>query len=214
MNYLINCNFQIPFILIVTYNLHMTNYEVLKNLKKPYFSLKEAKTLGISSRVLSYLVKTEKIIRVSQGIYAFPGSLSIDNLDLINEALLAIPSAIVGFRTAIFLYDLSDDPAGNIHLIVPYEKTPKVNLQDVQLHRTRTPLRSIQTQTHRGFKVTTPEQTIVDLLKAGETMGQLLEIIARAQTKRIPIQIDKIQRIADKQRAKTKIRHLLDALAR
>lgn len=192
----------------------MTNYEILKNLKKPYFSLKEAKTLGISSRVLSYLVKKEKIVRISQGLYGFPESVSIDNLDLIHEAMLAIPSAIIGFQTAIFLYDLSDEPAGLIHLIVPYQKTPKINLQDVQLHRTRAPMRSIQTQSHRGFKVTTLEQTIVDLLKAGETLGQLLEIIARAQAKRVPVQLDKIQRIADKQRAKAKIRHLLDALTK
>lgn len=192
----------------------MKNYDALKNLNKAIFTLNDAKKLGISSRVLTYLVKAEKLVRVSQGVYAFPESLSIDMLDLIHEALLAIPKSIVGYQTAVHLYDLSDDPPGPIHLIVAYQQTPKVALRDVQLHRTRTPLRSIQTQTLRGFKVTTIEQTIVDLLKAGEPLGVLLEIIARAKAKGSSIQLDKLQKIADKQRAKIKIRSLMDALIR
>ncbi len=192
----------------------MKNYDTLKNSNKPSFALKDAKKLGISSRMLTYLVKSGRLVRISQGVYAFPETQSIDTLDLIYEALLSVPKGIVGFQTAIHLYDLSDDPAGPIHLVVAYQQTPKVTLRDVQLHRTRTPLRSIQTETLRGFKVTTLEQTIIDLLKAGEPLGVLLEIINRAKAKGTPIQLDKLQRIADRQRAKTKIRPLLDALVR
>ncbi|MBC7532845.1 MAG: type IV toxin-antitoxin system AbiEi family antitoxin domain-containing protein [Oligoflexus sp.] len=190
----------------------MTHYKALQKIQKSAFTLKDANKLGVSSRMLTYLVKKEKLVRISQGVYSLPENLSIDTVDLIYEALLSVPKGIIGYQTAIHLYDLSDDPAGLIHIVVPYDKTPKVKLEDVKFHRTRTPMRSIQTQTLKGLKVTSLEQTLVDLLKSKAPLGVLLEIIARARKKGMLIQIDKLQTIADRQRAKAKIRPLLDAL--
>lgn len=80
-------------------------------LKKPSFTSREARAIGVSSAVLAHYVKTGKLKRVGRGIYQeanhTPPSLARWN-DL-AEAVLSIPGGVACLISALAVYDLTEE---------------------------------------------------------------------------------------------------------
>lgn len=80
-------------------------------LNKPSFTAREARSLGISSAVLTHYVKTGKLKRISRGLYQKAGQRNPFSTrwgDL-AESVASIPSGIVCLISALALYDLTEE---------------------------------------------------------------------------------------------------------
>ncbi len=196
----------------MTYNVHMKSIRRLKSIKKQMFNPQDAERTGVSPRMLTYLVQRGAIERLAQGLYAFPNAKPDDLRSAIQEHLAVIPSAIVSYSTALHLHDLTDDLPDLIELIVPYQNTPKRRLYGARLHRLRGNMRRVRTQNIDGIKVTTVEQTIIDLLRTGTSLSRLIEIFRLAQRKRLAPSLTDLTKIAADFRAKGRAKVLVEAL--
>jgi predicted transcriptional regulator of viral defense system len=191
----------------------MESIRKLQKLKRNTFSTADARRVGISPRMLTYLFKKGAIERRAHGLYCFANQAEeLDLKEIIKESLLVVPDAIVGLETALQLYDLSDKPTRDIDLIVHQNKGPSRKLKNVKFFRVRMPLSKFKTQKIDGIRVTTIEQTMVDLLRAGHLISELVGIFNLAQKRRIPIELSRIKKLGDIFRAKTKVARLIEAV--
>lgn len=80
-------------------------------LKKPFFTAKQARAIGVSSSVLCHYVKTGKLTRVCRGVYQ---SIRYRNLsafcweDLI-QAVYSIQDSVVCLVSALAIYGLTEE---------------------------------------------------------------------------------------------------------
>lgn len=163
--------------------------------------------------MLTYLVSRGEIERRAHGLYCFPDY--IDDLDLhgILQGLLQIvPDAIVGLETALQLYNLSDEPTRTIHLIVSQSNAPTRKLPDVRFFRVRMPLSQFSTQKIKGSRVTTIEQTMVDLLRAGHSISEMVKIFHGARRRRMTVDLSQLKRLGERFHVKGKVERVIEAV--
>lgn len=80
-------------------------------LKKPLFTSKEAKELGIHPALLSYYVKIGRLRRINRGVYQnsdYQGEISFRWKDLI-AAVYAVNGGVICLISALAIYDLTDE---------------------------------------------------------------------------------------------------------
>jgi predicted transcriptional regulator of viral defense system len=191
----------------------MESIRKLKKLRTTTFSTADARRLGVSTRMLTYLVSQGEIERRAHGLYCFPDY--IDELDLhgiLQELLKIVPDAIVGLETALQLYNLSDEPTRTIHLIVSQSNAPTRRLPDVRFFRVRMPLSQFKTQKVRGSRVTTIEQTIVDLLRAGHSISDMVKIFHGAQRQRMTVDLSQLMKLGEQFHVKGKVARVIEAV--
>lgn len=191
----------------------MESVRKLKKLRTTTFSTADARRLGVSTRMLTYLVSQGEIERRAHGLYCFPDY--IDELDLhgiLQELLKIVPDAIVGLETALQLYNLSDEPTRTIHLIVSQSNAPTRKLPDVRFFRVRMPLSQFKTQKVRGSRVTTIEQTIVDLLRAGHSISDMVKIFHGAQRQRMTVDLSQLMKLGERFHVKGKVARVIEAV--
>jgi predicted transcriptional regulator of viral defense system len=163
--------------------------------------------------MLTYLVSQGAIERRAHGLYCFPDySGDLDLSGILNELLQIIPDAIVGLETALQLYDLSDEPTKTIHLIVSQNKAPTRKLPDVHFFRVRRPLSEFNTQKIKGTRVTTIEQTLVDLLRAGHSISEMVRIFQGAQRRRIVVDLSVLKKLGERFHVKGKVERVIEAV--
>ncbi len=80
-------------------------------LKKPFFTSREAKSVGVSSAVLGHYIKSGKLKRIGRGIYQgadykTPSSARWTDL---KEAVYSIPGGVVCLISALAVYDLTEE---------------------------------------------------------------------------------------------------------
>lgn len=184
----------------------------LKLIAKPYFSSESAARLGVSSRMLAYYAARGRLIRVSHGVYCFPGDQDLSLLGIIREKLSAVPKGVVGMRTALRLHGLGEEVPGTIDILVPDTNVPKRKIADVAFHRVKAHLISASVNKHQGVRVTSLERTLVDLLRAGEPLAFVLNVFNEAKAKNIPIRLPLIRQLGRKLRAKAKTERFLEAV--
>ncbi len=190
----------------------MDSERKLKTLKKQLFTARDAQSAGVSPAMMSYLVRKGAIERRGQGLYAFPGSEPTDLVGMIAEKLAVVPQGIIGLQTALLLHGLTDELPGNIEIFVPDRNAPKRKLSEVTLHRVRGDIQRIRTKTIKGIPVTSVEQTLIDLLRNGTPLSQLIEIFRLAQRKRLRPSATELTRIAADFRIKGRAKVLVEAL--
>jgi predicted transcriptional regulator of viral defense system len=191
----------------------MKSVRKLKKLRTPSFSTAEARRVGVSTRMLTYLVSQGEIERRAHGLYCFPDCT--DELDLhgiLQELLKIVPDAIVGLETALQLYNLSDEPTRTIHLIVSQSNAPTRKLPDVRFFRVRMPLSQFSTQKVKGSRVTTIEQTMVDLLRAGHSISEMVKIFHRAQRQRMTVDLSQLKKLGERFHVKGKVERVIEAV--
>jgi predicted transcriptional regulator of viral defense system len=177
------------------------------------FSVAQAEREGISAQLIAHYLKRGLIDRISHGVYRFADSpLGADLESLILEKLKAIPQGVVGYKTAIRLYGLTEEVPAEIDILVPATNIPKRKLEDVALHPVKTAIYRKAVQKLRGIPVTSLERTIVDLLRSGEPLSLILSICREARSKRIPLSLTKLKKLGATFRAKNRVEILIGAL--
>lgn len=184
----------------------------LKKLKKSSFTIADAEEVGISRQLLQEYLRKGLIERISHGVYGFPDLLGFGLEDLITQALQAAPKAVVGFQTALALYDLTDQATSEIHLIVPTNNALKQELEDVEVHLVSPAYYRLGVENFRGFPVTSLERTIVDFLRSGEPISSMVEVSLRARGKGKQVDLSLLRSYGKKMRAKGKVENLIEAL--
>ena len=123
-----------------------------------YFSLTQAAELGIQRSQIYRQVKRGKFVCAERGVYRFV-QFPASRFEEIHAAVLrAGPKAVVGFQTALYIYELSDIIPDEIHLILPL--TSSRRRPDIRIHTIKlTPKNVTQFE---GLPITTVDKTIID----------------------------------------------------
>jgi predicted transcriptional regulator of viral defense system len=138
-----------------------------------YFTAKQAGAAGYGIRHLDYHAKSGNFERVSHGLYRLPTIPLSEHHDLIRLSLWSRdrsdqPQATASHVTALELHGLSDVLPVQIHFTVPrsFRKVPPFG---VVLHKASLEARDIQEWA--GFRVTTPQRTLLDVA-TGESITE------------------------------------------
>ena len=118
------------------------NKALNKLLKRPFFTSKEAKALGISVASLSYYAKIGTIERVSHGVYRnpkFESSAPFEWQDLLEMAQ-TIPNGTICLISALSYYGLTQEIQRQYWIAVPHKvglikrpKTKIIRMRNVKL---------------------------------------------------------------------------------
>lgn len=133
-----------------------------------FFTTKQAQAAGYPETAHPYHVKAGNWIREHRGIYRLAYFPLADRWDLILYSLWSrnragIPQGIYSHETALSIYDLSDANPAKIHVTAPKNFRRNSEIPGVLvLHRADLPKTDVERR--RGFSVTRPLRTIVDLL--------------------------------------------------
>lgn len=122
------------------------------------FSLAQARELGVQRSQIYREVKRGKFNRAERGVYRFV-QFPASRYEGIHAAVLSAgPQAVVGFHTALYVYELSDLIPDEIHLILPAtssRRRPGIQVHTIQLIP--------EDVTHfEGLPITTVDKTIID----------------------------------------------------
>jgi predicted transcriptional regulator of viral defense system len=188
--------------------------EKLKKLaaQYPLFNLATADLHGVSRQLIQNYLKKGLIKRISTGVYQFIEYQEEQGIVAeVKEILLACPQCVVGLKTALKIYDLTDEIVGEMDLLVPNNNVPKRKMKLVRFYTTRPDLMRLGVVQMQGISITTLERTIVDLLRIGESISYLLQIIKLAHQKKMDIDLKKIKKFGEKFRVKKKVLNLFEA---
>lgn len=144
-----------------------------------YFSLSQAKAIGIRRNQIYRAVKQSTIERVYHGVYRlvlFPGN----QFEEIYAAVVSVgDQAVVGYETALYVYDLSDIIPDDIHLIMPRSSSRR--RKHIKMHTNKLDDQDITI--YEGFRITTVARTIVDVLATHTDTDQVRMAISQAIAK-------------------------------
>lgn len=123
-----------------------------------YFTTSQAKEIGIQRNQIYRDVDRGKLLSIEHGIYRFR-QFPADRFEDLHIALLqAGEKAIVGFVSALDVYDLSDMIPYRIHLILP--KTSSRRRPGIKVHTTQ--LEPEDITVYQDLRITTVARTISD----------------------------------------------------
>jgi predicted transcriptional regulator of viral defense system len=142
-----------------------------------YFTAKQAGAAGYGIRHLDYHAKTGNFERVGHGLYRLPTIPLSEHDDLIRLSFWSRdrsdrPQAVASHITALELHGLSDVLPTQIHLTVP-RTFRKALPAGVALHKSSLEARDIQEWT--GFRVTSPQRTLLDVATGQSITEEQLE---------------------------------------
>ncbi|MFO7681712.1 MAG: hypothetical protein R6X34_16840 [Chloroflexota bacterium] len=123
-----------------------------------YFSLSQAQALGLQRSQIYRELKRGKFLRSHAGVYRFRQFPASRYEEIHNAVLSAGQDAVVGFESALYVYDLSDNIPDEIHLILP--ATSSRRRPGIRVHTTK--LAPTDSTHFEGLLITTVARTIVD----------------------------------------------------
>ncbi|MCJ7703072.1 MAG: hypothetical protein MUO62_15930, partial [Anaerolineales bacterium] len=101
-----------------------------------YFSLAQARELGLQRNQIYREVQRGKFAGAARGVYRFV-QFPVSRFEGIHIAVLSAGlQAVVGFQTALYVYELSDLIPDEIHLILPAtssRRRPGIRVHTIQL---------------------------------------------------------------------------------
>ena len=179
-------------------NLYKVAYQ-----QEGYFTAKQAKKAGYSQKHHTYHVQFKNWIREMRGVFRLPYFPQDD-----EDAQLVLwylwsrdrnekPQGVYSHETALRIYNLSDFMPSRLHMSVPWDfrrfnPIPKI----LVLHKTH--LKKSDVHSIRGFAVTTPVRTILDLIETKRIeQSQIKQIFQEALKKGMlsPKEETKIKRV-------------------
>lgn len=180
-------------------------------LQQGYFTARQAKEAGYADSRFGYYVKKGRWTREGRGIYRLANYPIGDRPDLVYWSLWSSNrkgevQGVFSHQTALAIHDLSDVMPAKYHLAVPtafrkYHSPP----ENLILHFSN--LQSTEISEYQGYRVTTPEKTIYDVLLddsiSEETVIQAITdglsrgILSKSRLKSLiaPLESDRINRI-------------------
>jgi predicted transcriptional regulator of viral defense system len=177
------------------------------------FSTAEAKACRVSKAGLTRMVQSNRLERVSRGIYRVPH----DEDDVVEEAYTVaalrcgIPSAIC-LLSALEHYQLTDRIPKQTWILVPQSK--RVVSKDLKLIRARNPLWNVGIRKTKKYWITTPERTLVECLLYSPKIGSqtALEAIRRALSQK-KVKLGNIYDMAKRMGVAHRLRPTIEAFA-
>ena len=133
------------------------------------FSPDDLKELGVTPTELNQLLEAESVHRLSRGVYVLSGTDLSDEAQF-QAATMRIdgPSAVC-LLSALVFYGLIDEIPKKVWLLVPEDKH-SAN-KDIRLLRSRNPIWKVGIDSHKGYKITNIERSIVDALSMKRIVG-------------------------------------------
>jgi uncharacterized protein len=130
-----------------------------------YFRVRQARSHGVSSQLLSYHVRSRKFTPIRRGLYRLQGFPSSAHDDL-RESWMAVgqDKAVVSHESALALLDLSDNMTDSTHLLVARRHRGVRRPAGVTLH-TRPDGEDVPIVWREGMPLTAPARTIIDTLQ-------------------------------------------------
>lgn len=123
-----------------------------------YFTLPQAREIGLQRNQIYRELKREKFQKAGWGVYRFRQFPSTKFEEVHKVVLNAGKKAVVGFQTALYIYELSDIIPDEIHLILPPNASRR--REGIRVHTTQIEKKDIAY--FEGFAITTVARTIVD----------------------------------------------------
>jgi len=140
-----------------------------KEYEKKSFTTKEAKKLGISSRMLSFYIKEGKLERIGRGLYIFPGFDSEDDFEYQDLALRAksIKSSVICLISALNFWDITEDIGREFWLAIPNNHAIPQTAKNTRFIRPRDLETGVEEIVIAGqeVKITTAERSVCDAFK-------------------------------------------------
>ena len=149
-----------------------------------YFSLQQARQLGLQRNQVYRDIERGKFIKAGYGVYRFV-QFPASNFEEIHRAVLSAgKDAVVGFQSALYVYELSDINPDEFHLILP--PTASRRRGGIRVHTTQ--LEPDDITSFEGLPITTVAKTIIDCAFANvgdeEVRLAILQSLRRGMTTR------------------------------
>jgi len=149
-----------------------------------YFSLQQARQLGLQRNQVYRGIERGKFIKAGYGVYRFV-QFPASNFEEIHRAVLSAgKNAVVGFQSALYVYELSDIIPDEIHLILP--PTASRRRGGIRVHTTQ--LEPDDITSYEGLPITTVAKSIIDCAFANvgdeEVRLAILQSLRRGMTTR------------------------------
>ena len=142
-----------------------------------YFTSRQAREAGYDYRLQHYHRERGNWIPVGHGLYRLRQYPDVEDEELVRLSLWSRdrggrPQAVVSHETALRLHDLTDLMPDRVHLSVPkgFRKEPP---KGIVLHKAR--LKDGDVEDRRGYRVTTPLRTILDIARSPRVSPEHLE---------------------------------------
>jgi predicted transcriptional regulator of viral defense system len=137
-------------------------------LKRPFFTSKQTREIGIPAAVLSHYVKIGKLKRIRRGIYrsAKYQNPSISRWEDLIQTVYSVPNGIVCLISALAVYDLTDEIPRKHWIGIRHNTTAKsttevkiVRFRDFKLGKTEMELEGMH------IPIFDRERTIIDAFR-------------------------------------------------
>lgn len=142
-----------------------------------YFTARQAREAGYEYRLQHYHRERGNWLPVGHGLYRLRQYPDVEDEELVRLSLWSRdrggrPQAVVSHETALRLHELTDLMPDRVHLSVPkgFRKEPP---KGVVLHKVR--LEDGDVEDRRGYRVTTPLRTILDIARSPRVSPEHLE---------------------------------------
>jgi predicted transcriptional regulator of viral defense system len=153
-------------------------FEVAES-QQGYFTSQQAVAAGYRINNHPYHVKSGNWIRENRGIYRLANFPTSPDDQFILWSLWSCnrkgkPQGVYSFETALSIYDVSDIMPAKVHMTVPKSFRRNSEMPSVLLLH-RDDLQENDYQTIKGFRVTTPLKTVMDVLSSGKLDDKLIQ---------------------------------------
>jgi predicted transcriptional regulator of viral defense system len=147
-----------------------------------YFSLQQAKQIGLQRSQIYRDIERGKFIRTGYGVYRFV-QFPASAFEEIHQAVLSAGrDVVVGFQSALYVYELSDIIPDEIHLIL--SPTASRRRDGIRVHTIQ--LEPDDITSFEGLPITTVAKSIVDCAFANigdeEVRLAILQSLRRGMT--------------------------------
>ena len=170
-----------------------------------YFSLSQAKGLELQRGQIYRGLKRKRFEKVAWGVYRFVQFPAARFEEVHIAVLSAGEQAIVGFQTALYIYELSDIIPDEIHLILP--PTSSRRRPGVRVHTVK--VKPSDITMWEDFKITTVARTIVDVARTHFDEAQIELAVYQALVRGL---VTKEELVAQAMRSSRKVEYLINAM--
>jgi predicted transcriptional regulator of viral defense system len=142
-----------------------------------YFTAAQAKAAGYSYQAQAHHVGAGNWLRVDRGLFRLAEWVPDLHDDLARWTLWSRSRGVVSHESALAVHRVGEFESARVHLTVP----PGFTMRDraVRLHHIDLPAEDVLD--HGGFRVTTPERSLVDIAASGPDDDQLARAIEVAR---------------------------------
>ena len=166
-----------------------------------YFSIAQASSIGIRRNQIYRAIRQGTIEKAYHGVYRlvlFPAS----RFEEIYAAMVSLgENAVVGYETALYIYDLSDVIPNEIHFILPRSSSRRRN--HIRMHTAALPPEDITS--FEGFQITTVSRTIIDILSTHGDFDQIRLAVSQALDRGLTTHEKLIQQAKQRSEKTTKL---------